>query len=54
MIRETEAFLENALRHPQDFPRIPAAPVGSISFPKMLAERFWADALEWHAFTRSG
>jgi hypothetical protein len=45
MIRETEVFLEDALRRPQDFPRIPAAPVGSFSFPKVFVERFWAEAL---------
>ncbi len=49
MIRETEAFLEDALRHPSDFPRIPAVPVGTYTFPPALAARFWAEILAEHA-----
>lgn len=45
MLRETEAFLEDGLRHSAQHPRIPAIPVGSGSFPRGLAEIFWAQIL---------
>jgi len=36
-------------RHPRDFPRIPAVPVGTYAFPPALAARFWAEILAEHA-----
>ncbi|GMV98782.1 MAG: hypothetical protein HRF43_04335 [Phycisphaerae bacterium] len=45
MIRETEAFLEEALRRPERFRRIPAIPVGSGGFPRGFADVFWSQVL---------
>jgi hypothetical protein len=45
MLRETEVFLEEGLTRPEKHPRIPAIPVGSGSFPRGLAEVFWAQIL---------
>jgi hypothetical protein len=45
MLRETELYLEDALHRPEQHPRIPAIPVGSGSFPRGLAEVFWAQVL---------
>jgi hypothetical protein len=42
MLRETEAFLEDALRHPERQVRIPAVPVGRGKFPRGMADAFWA------------
>lgn len=44
-IRETEAFLSDALRHPEQHVRIPTVRVGYGSFPPGLAQEFWADVL---------
>jgi hypothetical protein len=45
MIRETEAFLEEGLRRPEQQRRIPALPVGSGSFTRGYASVFWAEVL---------
>lgn len=45
MIQETEAFLEDGLRHPERFRRIPAIPVGSGRFPSGLSDVFWSQVL---------
>jgi hypothetical protein len=45
MLRETETFLEDGLKKPQQHPRIPAIPVGSGSFTRGFAEIFWAQIL---------
>ncbi len=45
MLRETELYLEEGLRNPEQHPRIPAIPVGSGSFPRGLAEIFWSQVL---------
>lgn len=44
-IWETEAFLAEALRHPQRYPRIPVVRIGYGHFPPGLAEEFWNDVL---------
>jgi hypothetical protein len=48
-VRETEAFLEHALRHPDVVVRIPVIRVGFGSFPPRLANEFWARTLDLHA-----
>jgi len=45
MTRETETFLEEGLRHPEQYPRIPAIPVGLGRFPRGLADLFWSQVL---------
>jgi len=45
MLRETEAFLEDALRHPERQVVIPAVPVGEASFPRGFAQLFWSHVL---------
>ena len=45
MLRETEAFLEDGLQHPEQYRRIPAIPVGSASFPRGFADAFWSQLL---------
>ncbi len=45
MIRETEVFLEDALRHPERYRRIPAVPVGRASFPRGFPDAFWSQVL---------
>lgn len=45
MLRETEAFLEDGLRRPEQYRRIPAVPVGSARFPHGFADAFWAQLL---------
>jgi len=45
IIRETEAFLEEGLRHPERHLIIPAVPVGKARFPAGLASLFWAQVL---------
>ena len=45
MIWETEAYLDDALRHPERHLRIPAIPVGAGRFPRGLADRFWSQIL---------
>jgi hypothetical protein len=45
MIRETEVFLEEGLREPEQHLRIPAIPVGSGSFPRGFSDVFWSQVL---------
>jgi len=45
MMRETESCLNDALEHPEKYPRIPAIRVGSGSFPRGLADAFWSQVL---------
>lgn len=45
MLRETEAFLEEGLRRPEQYRRIPAIPVGTGTFPKGFADVFWSQVL---------
>ena len=45
MLRETEAFLEKALRHPEQQVMIPAVPVGQAAFPRGYAQLFWSQVL---------
>ncbi|HOB74017.1 MAG TPA: hypothetical protein PKG54_05770 [Phycisphaerae bacterium] len=45
MLRETEAFLEEGLRHPDRYRRIPAIPVGSGEFPRGFGDVFWSQML---------
>jgi hypothetical protein len=45
MRRETKAFLEDGLRHPEQYRRIPAIPVGRTPFPHGFADAFWAQLL---------
>jgi len=45
MLRETEAFLEDALRHPGRQVVIPAIPVGQAAFPRGYAQLFWSQVL---------
>ncbi len=45
MLRETEAFLEDGLRHPERHRRIPAIPVGNAPFPRGFADVFWSQVL---------
>lgn len=45
MLRETELFLEQALRHPERQVIIPALEVGRASFPRGFACAFWAQIL---------
>ncbi|MBN1489712.1 MAG: hypothetical protein JXA69_07325 [Phycisphaerae bacterium] len=41
ILGETEAYLADALRHPEDFVRIPRHRVGSGWFPPQFAAAFW-------------
>jgi hypothetical protein len=45
MLRETEAFLEEGLRHAEQYRRIPAVPVGKAPFPRGFADAFWSQLL---------
>lgn len=45
MLRETEAFLEDALSHPERQVVIPAVPVGEVSFTRAYAHVFWSHIL---------
>jgi hypothetical protein len=45
MIRETERFLEECLRHPEHMVRIPAIPVGRGRFSRQFAGAFWTQTL---------
>jgi len=45
MMLETETFLDEGLRHPEKYPRIPSIPVGSGCFPRGLADVFWSQVL---------
>jgi len=45
MLRETEAFLEDALRHPERQMVIPAIRVGEAEFNRTFAYLFWSQVL---------
>ncbi len=45
IIRETEVFLEEGLRHPERHLVIPAVPVGKARFPTGMASLFWTQIL---------
>jgi hypothetical protein len=45
LLRETECFLAEGLRHPERNVIIPAIPVGSGTFPRGYAQLFWAQVL---------
>ena len=46
MLRETEAFLDDALRHPQRHIAIPVVRVGQAEFTRGFACLFWSQILE--------
>lgn len=45
MLRETEVFLEEGLRHPEKHLRIPAIAVGEGEFLRGYADIFWSSVL---------
>ena len=45
MLRETERFIEEALRCPERQLRIPTIKVGEGSFTRVFAQIFWAQVL---------
>ncbi|MGQ9651453.1 MAG: hypothetical protein ACUVXJ_15200 [Phycisphaerae bacterium] len=45
MLRETEVFIEEGLRHPEQQIRIPALKVGSGTFSRRFAQVFWSQVL---------
>lgn len=45
MVRETQEFIENGLRHPEQRIRIPAIPVGQGRFARGFAQVFWSQML---------
>lgn len=45
MLRETEAFLEDALRHPEMQIVIPALRIGEAEFTRTFAYLFWSQVL---------
>lgn len=45
MLHETEAFLEDALKHPERQIVIPAVPVVEAAFTRGFAHLFWAHIL---------
>jgi hypothetical protein len=45
ILRETEVFLEEGLRHPERHLRIPAIPVDRTPFPRGFADAFWSQVL---------
>jgi hypothetical protein len=45
MLRETEVFLEEGLRHPERHLRIPAIAVGEGEFLRGYADIFWSSVL---------
>ncbi|HSW44362.1 MAG TPA: hypothetical protein VLM89_02200 [Phycisphaerae bacterium] len=45
MLRETEAFLDDALRHPERQIVIPAVRIGEAEFTRGYAHLFWAQIL---------
>jgi len=45
MLRETEVFIEEALRHPEQQIQIPTLKVGSGTFTHLFAQAFWAQVL---------
>lgn len=45
MMRETEYFLEEGLRHPERLRWIPVIPVGTGAFTQRFASAFWSQVL---------
>ena len=45
MIRETEAYLTDSLRHPERAMRIPSIRVGHGVFTRQFAGAFWTEVL---------
>ena len=45
MLRETEHFIEEAMRSPERQLRIPTVKVGESSFTRVFAQLFWAQML---------
>ncbi len=45
MLRETEAFLEDGLRHPEHQVVIPSVRVGEAEFTPLFAGLFWSQVL---------
>ncbi len=45
LIAETNAWLTEALRHPELAVRIPMIPAGSAEFPPSLTRSFWEPVL---------
>jgi hypothetical protein len=45
MLRETEAFLDDALRHPERQIAIPVVRVGEAEFTRGFAGLFWSQIL---------
>ena len=45
MLRETELFIEEGLRRPEQYAIIPAIPVGTGQFPRGWANEFWSRIL---------
>jgi len=45
MLRETEMFLEDAMRGREKHMVIPAVPLGEASFPGGFARAFWSQVL---------
>ena len=45
MLRETEQFIEEAMRCPERQLRIPTVKVGEGSFTRVFAQIFWAQVL---------
>lgn len=45
MLRETEVFIEEALRRPEQQIRIPTLKVGSGTFSRTFAQMFWSQVL---------
>jgi hypothetical protein len=41
MLRETEAFIEWGLAHPEEIVEIPAKPIGQGGFPAEVGKWFW-------------
>jgi hypothetical protein len=45
MLRETERFIEEALRNPEKQVQIPCVKAGTGSFSRVFAQLFWAQVL---------
>jgi hypothetical protein len=45
MLRETERFIDEALRCPERQPYVPTVRVGTGSFTRAFAQAFWAQIL---------
>jgi hypothetical protein len=51
IVRETEEFLSEALRHPERVIRIPTVVVGRAVFTPQYAQAFWSSVLDYSAVT---